>query len=353
MKHQPEHIEAVVARHVKNLTDSIKQDAGHASALANTNLSYICGTDELASRIERVRRENPRSQYDIGNTSGSGEYASVPEDLDKWNWGAFLSPVLWAFRFRCYNGLLCLIPIFRIYYMFCFARHANEYAWRNNAWNDIAEFKYWQKRWLWYGISLNMLVLILNALYWGMLIHSARVDETIVNVVREYVSEVYQDIDSESLVVFSHGKAQYLPESYLVDKSIYEDAKYSASAYFSFPESDTQYSLTICIDQEFQIICAFDSSITSDGLYDYTMISENDPALESILEENGLFCNITPEIGVMENGMSYLSGLRCGYIVEPSDEEQWKLYTISAVYNEAENWSAFLQCHLWKLDLTR
>jgi hypothetical protein len=43
----------------------------------------------------------------MDNTSGQGERAHVPAEIDRWNWGAFLLNWIWGIGNDTYIALLC------------------------------------------------------------------------------------------------------------------------------------------------------------------------------------------------------------------------------------------------------
>lgn len=69
------------------------------------------------------------------------------KEVSKWNWGAFMMPVVWGFGNRSYLPLLTLIPVFGFIWMFVCGANANKWAWNNNEYRDIQEFKKVQETW--------------------------------------------------------------------------------------------------------------------------------------------------------------------------------------------------------------
>lgn len=94
------------------------------------------------------------------NNSGQGANTIVPDEIKSWSWGAFLANWIWAIGNKTYKGLLCLIPVYGIYYCFILGLNGNKWAWQNKHWNSIEEFKKMQFRWTIVGIVLALLVII-------------------------------------------------------------------------------------------------------------------------------------------------------------------------------------------------
>ncbi|MGY5450365.1 hypothetical protein ACVFI8_05395 [Agarivorans sp. MS3-6] len=71
----------------------------------------------------------------------------VPEQIKGWNWGAFIFCCIWGVRFRTYRSLWVLVPFVNIIMPFVLGFKGNEWAWENNQWSSIEEFKSSQRRW--------------------------------------------------------------------------------------------------------------------------------------------------------------------------------------------------------------
>ncbi|MFD2176403.1 cytochrome c oxidase assembly factor Coa1 family protein [Veronia pacifica] len=71
----------------------------------------------------------------------------IPEEIKGWNWGAFLTSIIWGIRFKCYKTFLVYIPLFGFFYLFVVGARANQWAWQNNHWESIEAFKATQKKW--------------------------------------------------------------------------------------------------------------------------------------------------------------------------------------------------------------
>lgn len=112
------------------------------------------------------------SQQSVQPSFTSTHTDGVPEEIKKWNWGAFFFNWLWGV---C-NGVywpLALIAVNFIPYVgplisfgCCIALgiNGNEWAWRAKSWSSVTEFKRVQRKWaiaiLWVlGIGLGLVVL--------------------------------------------------------------------------------------------------------------------------------------------------------------------------------------------------
>ncbi len=93
----------------------------------------------------------------VENTSGHGEYAVVPDEIIKWNWGAFWLTWIWGIGNRSYIALLSLLPIANLIMPFYLGKRGNELAWKNNRWYDIEELHHTQKKWAIAGWIIGLL----------------------------------------------------------------------------------------------------------------------------------------------------------------------------------------------------
>lgn len=107
------------------------------------------------------------------NDSGMGDRCNqVPFEIkEKWNWGAFLMPVLWGLSNHVYQALWCFLPVIGFFYSFYLGSHGNEFAWKHRYWESVEEFRRVQRKWAFWAVGVNVAIL---ALYIGMAISSSR-----------------------------------------------------------------------------------------------------------------------------------------------------------------------------------
>lgn len=125
--------------------------------------------------INRYRTSMPSNQegYSRYNKQQTTNTSRVPDEIKKWNWGAFCFNWLWG----VFNGVywpLLLIIVNLIPYVgglislgICIALGINgsEWAWKAKSWSSVEEFKRVQHKWavaiLWVlGISIGLAILI-------------------------------------------------------------------------------------------------------------------------------------------------------------------------------------------------
>lgn len=95
----------------------------------------------------------------MDNTSGHGQFAVVPDEVKRWNWGAFWLTWIWGLFNGAYISLLALIPILNIIMMFYMGSNGNELAWRSRYWDDAADLHKTQKKWAIAGWIVTLLIL--------------------------------------------------------------------------------------------------------------------------------------------------------------------------------------------------
>jgi hypothetical protein len=86
------------------------------------------------------------------NTSGQGERARVPAEIDRWSWGAFLLNWIWGLGNDTYIALLMFLPGVNLVMMFVLGAKGSAWAWRNKPWRDVAHFRRVQRLWAIWGV---------------------------------------------------------------------------------------------------------------------------------------------------------------------------------------------------------
>jgi hypothetical protein len=95
-----------------------------------------------------------------------------PQELKRFNWGAFLLNWIWGIMHKQYLTLLyfvaCFIPVIgplAISIWFGFA--GNKWAWESKNWNSIEEFNEAQRSWvrLWFVLATLGLIITLKFIF--------------------------------------------------------------------------------------------------------------------------------------------------------------------------------------------
>jgi hypothetical protein len=83
------------------------------------------------------------------------EQQPIPNEIDRWNWGAFLLHWIWGIGNNTYIALLVFIPFFGILIMpFVLGAKGSVWAWRNGRWDSVAHFKRVQRLWAIWGVII-------------------------------------------------------------------------------------------------------------------------------------------------------------------------------------------------------
>ncbi|HTJ96588.1 MAG TPA: cytochrome c oxidase assembly factor Coa1 family protein [Rhodocyclaceae bacterium] len=93
------------------------------------------------------------------NNSGQGHLASVPAELDRWNWGAFLLNWIWGIGNNTFIALLMFVPFVNLVMPFILGAKGSSWAWRNKRWESIDHFKQVQRQWAKWGLIVYLLLI--------------------------------------------------------------------------------------------------------------------------------------------------------------------------------------------------
>jgi Cytochrome oxidase complex assembly protein 1 len=90
------------------------------------------------------------------NVSGLGPQSTVPAEIDKWNWGAFLLNWIWGIGNNTFIALLMFVPFANFVMPFVLGAKGSAWAWKNKKWQSIDEFKAVQRKWAKWGVFVLM-----------------------------------------------------------------------------------------------------------------------------------------------------------------------------------------------------
>ncbi|HUV04119.1 MAG TPA: ribonuclease G [Armatimonadota bacterium] len=96
----------------------------------------------------------------VENTSGQGAQAAVPDEIKRWNWGAFLMNWIWAIAHNVWIGLLALIPYVGLVMAIVLGVKGSEWAWQNRRFESVEQFKTVQRTWAYWGVGLLIVAVI-------------------------------------------------------------------------------------------------------------------------------------------------------------------------------------------------
>jgi len=99
------------------------------------------------------------------NTSGTGNAAAVPAEIDRWNWGAFLLTWIWGIGNSTYIALLALIPFVNFVMIFVLGAKGSAWAWQNKRWESVEHFKSTQRKWAIAGLIVFVACILLQIFF--------------------------------------------------------------------------------------------------------------------------------------------------------------------------------------------
>jgi hypothetical protein len=120
--------------------------------LDGTKTCPHCGAS-VASNV------TPSPDYSVENTSGMGKATILPPEIKGWNWGAFWLTWIWGIRNRTYIAFLTFIPYVGFVMPFILGAKGNKWAWQNQKWDSIEQYKASQKRWAMWGLIIFIIVI--------------------------------------------------------------------------------------------------------------------------------------------------------------------------------------------------
>lgn len=145
-----------------------------ASSSAQTAAAAVESTPAEMPGLTKTQAKTPAKRTDKGkgkaavattaNTSGQGKDAVIPEEIRGWNWGAFLLNWIWGIGNKVWISLLCFVPFVNWVMPFVLGAKGNEWAWQSKDWNNIEHFKKTQRAWMWWGVGILCVSLVIAAL---------------------------------------------------------------------------------------------------------------------------------------------------------------------------------------------
>ena len=118
---------------------------------------------QSTSQTQKTTLDEP--QVGLANSEFQRGNQEVPQEIKKWNWGAFSLNIIWGIGNKTYLPLLCLIPLFNLVWVFICGFKGNEWAWRDGNYTDVETFKQVQKTWSRAGIAMFIIQIVIILLY--------------------------------------------------------------------------------------------------------------------------------------------------------------------------------------------
>jgi len=129
---------------------------GHSPAVTQETPAMKTPAQETVAQ-----QEVPPARPEIKTIDKLPEHLSdFPEELKKWNWGAFFLNWIWGIGNRVWIALIGLIPGISIIMAFVLGAKGNEWAWRSKKWDDSEHFQGTQKIWAKWGIGIFVALVV-------------------------------------------------------------------------------------------------------------------------------------------------------------------------------------------------
>lgn len=96
--------------------------------------------------------------------AGESLSGPFPEELKKWNWGAFFWSWIWGIANNTWIALLSLLGPLSIIMMIILGVKGNEWAWKNRKFANVEDFKKTQHAWAVWGLALFIIGLIIGGI---------------------------------------------------------------------------------------------------------------------------------------------------------------------------------------------
>ncbi len=96
--------------------------------------------------------------YQSNWVGGGGTFntsTQVPQEVQGWNWGAFLLSPIWSITNQVWIGLISCIPFIGIPMNFILGAKGNAWAWKSRPWGSIQAFKAHQRTLTIVGLSIT------------------------------------------------------------------------------------------------------------------------------------------------------------------------------------------------------
>jgi len=105
------------------------------------------------------------------------ERQTIPAEIDRWNWGAFLLNWIWGVGNNTFIALLTLVPFFGLVMPFVLGAKGSAWAWRNGRWDSVAHFKRVQRLWAIWGVVIWLGGIVLFGGIFGVVFYALKSSE--------------------------------------------------------------------------------------------------------------------------------------------------------------------------------
>ncbi len=203
-----------------------------------------------SSLNKNTTNEKPQIEYTNTDTlKTASNSAETPNNLNQWNWGAFLTTWIWGLANNSYLTLLALIPGFGFIWAFVCGLKGNEWAWQNKKWSNIEEFNNIQRKWATFSSIIISTILIFSILV-PVLVITVKMAETTNPSDRVQIVKTEDEaiIVKKAVEIYHKEKNKEMAKDMGISPECYK--KYSEV----FKQVDDWKDALVCSDKENQAI---------------------------------------------------------------------------------------------------
>jgi Cytochrome oxidase complex assembly protein 1 len=122
-------------------------------------------------------KRTPKDVNEMSTAQLPIDRQTVPPEIDRWNWGAFLLNWIWGVGNNTFVALLALIPFFGVIMFFVLGAKGSSWAWRNGRWESVEHFKRVQRLWAIWGAVIWIGAIVLSCSLFGSVFYALKNSE--------------------------------------------------------------------------------------------------------------------------------------------------------------------------------
>lgn len=108
-----------------------------------------------------VKKDPTQAHKKMDPRSGKGDQSVVPAEIKGWNWGAAGLTWIWGTYYSVWLSFLMWISPVNLVWWIVLGKYGSDWAWRNQEWASVEEFKTTQEKWKVWGILFVVLRVLL------------------------------------------------------------------------------------------------------------------------------------------------------------------------------------------------
>ncbi len=92
---------------------------------------------------------------------------AIPQEVRRWNWGAFFLTWVWGIGNNVLIALLVFVPFLNFVWPIVLGIKGSEWAWQKKRWDNVEHFQHVQRIWGWvgFGVFLWVMAMIAGAIF--------------------------------------------------------------------------------------------------------------------------------------------------------------------------------------------